>query len=194
MNLGALEYIKFCKWITWRDYITRQYFSFLCHLLQENSLKWVSLKWPGRPIQSISHDVHLFDVCLSPLLSPGTPWAGDFWSKSISLKLQEILFIRFGPFLCFDTFGVFELARGGSVAVPVGVGDRWQVTGDKWKVACDMWHVTNDKNPITHDMWHGVHTFSSCFKMFGIFCTVTTIHTHWDIYCLPNLDFYTSFI
>ena len=41
-----------------------------------------------RPIQSLSRDVCLLFVCLSPPSATGTGWTGDFWSKSVLLKLH----------------------------------------------------------------------------------------------------------
>ena len=34
------------------------------------------------------------------------------------------------------------VSRGRSVAVDVGVSDRWQVTCGRWHKTCDMLHVT----------------------------------------------------
>ena len=40
-----------------------------------------------------------------------------------------------------------ELAGGRSVALAVGVSDKWQVTGYTQQVTYDLWH-------LTLDIWH----------------------------------------
>ena len=44
----------------------------------------------------------------------------------------------------FRGMGMGELAGEESVAVAVGVSDRWQVTGDTRNVTLDTWHVKHD--------------------------------------------------
>ena len=72
----------------------------------------------------------------SPPAVTGTVWPGHFCSKSVKLKMQQKIYfygekivfflgglsLKFWPIslLCI----VRALARGGSVTVPVGVGDR----------------------------------------------------------------------
>ena len=70
---------------------------------------------------------------MSPPSATGTTWTGDFWSKIILLKLQQlksVLDIFFGlqnTFVCFWQTTLLcivgELEQGGYVAVAVGVGD-----------------------------------------------------------------------
>ena len=43
------------------------------------------------------------------------------------------------------------VSRGRSVAVAVGVSDRWQVTCDMCRKTCDMLHVTFDMSHLTPD-------------------------------------------
>ena len=51
--------------------------------------------------------------------------------------LSEFLFCIFGLLPTSLVCMVGELAVGGSVALAVGVSDRWQVTGDKQHDTCD---------------------------------------------------------
>ena len=53
----------------------------------------------------------------------------------------------------FRGMGMGELAGEGSVAVAVGVSDRWQVTGDRWHAKRDTWHMTCEA-------WHFYFFFS----------------------------------
>ena len=48
---------------------------------------------------------------------------------------------------------VKELAEVGSVAVTVGVIDRWQVTSDTRHTTYDMWQLTPDTWKMTHDFF-----------------------------------------
>ena len=113
------------------------------------------------PIQSISRNVR-YNVCL-----PVHSWKLRFpvdWRllveeriAYIGILLDVLLFFgRFDNFLRSDLIRVLgslwtsllcivaELTGGGSVAVAVGVSDRWQVTLDTWQVTHDTWHVTHD--------------------------------------------------
>ena len=78
-------------------------------------------------------------VCVSLPLVTGTERAGDFWSKSVLLKFQNLepLFLEsFNDLFCFQKNCVFgslrttllfivgELAGGGSGAVAVGVSNK----------------------------------------------------------------------
>ena len=59
-------------------------------------------EFASRTIQSIGCNVHpLCVVCLSPLPATGTKRAGDFWSKSVllKLKLREPLYFKVLTFL-----------------------------------------------------------------------------------------------
>ena len=38
-----------------------------------------------------------------------------------------------------------------TMAVAVGVGDRWEVTGGRWQVTVDRWQVTGDR--FFHSVW-----------------------------------------
>ena len=51
------------------------------------------------------------------------------------------------------------------------------VTHDTIHVTCDTWHMTCDAWRIPHEFY---------FLLFAVrFCIGATIHTHWDIMCLP---------
>ena len=119
----------------------------------------------------------------SPHLPPPNPaywWTEDFWSKTFAD------FCSFNDFFCFCVvFGSLqtsllcimgESAGEGSVAVAVGVSDRWHVTHDKCNVKRDMWHLTHG-TPFC-----SFFPFSVCFDRCGI---RTTIPTRWEIQCLP---------
>ena len=47
-----------------------------------------------------------------------------------------------------------ELAVGASVAVAVGVSEKWQVTDDVQHVTHDIWHVTHNIGHMTRYLWH----------------------------------------
>ena len=99
---------------------------------------WIFTESAPRPIQPISFTV--LSVCLSTFGNPASRWTGDFWLKSILLILAYLLmFLRFCGFdELLHFFGgerlgslqtsllciVGEIARGGSVAVAVGVSHR----------------------------------------------------------------------
>ena len=59
--------------------------------------------------------------------------------------------------------------RRRSVAVALGVSDRWKVTCEMWHVTCDIWHVTHDMWLETHDMWLETHDrlfwFTKCARI-----------------------------
>ena len=56
-----------------------------------------------------------------------------------------------------------ELARGGSVAVAVGVSDRWHATRNTWHMTCDTWH-------LTYDTWYFFFFLSVRFCLFWYRC------------------------
>ena len=65
---------------------------------------------------------------------------------------EDRLGSRYSPtsFFCLciprwlDWLLVGVLAGGGSMAMALGVSDRWQVTCDNWHATWDTWHVTHD--------------------------------------------------
>ena len=65
---------------------------------------------------------------------------------TIRISLEEFNFSLLWTSLLWM---LWELARGGSAAVALGISDRWQVTLEKrhmthemWQVICDTWNVT----------------------------------------------------
>ena len=82
-----------------------------------------------------------------------------------------IILIFFRQFVSLQTFLLWivgELAGGGSVAVAVGRGDKWNVIGDRKPVIVDRWQVTRfyDIWHVTCDMWHsGAREY--CLKIKG---------------------------
>ena len=80
--------------------------------------------------------------------------------------------------LGFEFFLVLGLlAGGGSVAVVVGVSERWKVTCDR-----DMWHMTPDTWHMTRDICF----FSFLSVCFGI---GATIRTDREVHCLRYAGF-----
>ena len=107
-----------------------------------------------KPIQSIfCYVICVRVVYLSPLSVTRTKRVGDFWSKSVSLKLQNHGFDKgFDNILCFEFFWFLFFflvtqptvqSGGGSVAVAeaVGIDNRWQVTCDILNLVliCCVW-------------------------------------------------------
>ena len=67
------------------------------------------------------------EVLLSTASATGTERAEDFWSKRVLLKIKKKkIRALFGKNIVYSKSAVH--CGGGSVAV--GVGDRWQMTGD----------------------------------------------------------------
>ena len=83
-----------------------------------------------------------------------------------------IFFWDFGSLQASLLCIVGDLAGRGSVAVAVGVSDRWHSIGDTWHLTHGMWHVT-------HDFFL---PFLSVSSRFGI---GATIRAHQEIQCLP---------
>ena len=112
-------------------------------------------------------------VCLYPCGNPASWWTVDFWSKSVSLILAHLktFFCFFLPF--WWAFAVMILAGGGSVAVAVGVSDRWQVSGDWWQMTGDTRHIKHNKWHLTCDTWH--MTFYLFKKEIAPFCRLFSV-------------------
>ena len=86
---------------------------------------------------------------------------------NIGITLVVFFFWQFQYFLaiwfCFGFLGLcgpkpaycrnWGVCRGGSVAVAVGVSDRWVLTEYRWHALCDKWHMTPicDTWQVTHD-------------------------------------------
>ena len=64
-----------------------------------------------------------------------------------------------------------ELAGGGYGAVAVCVWHRWQETGDKRHVKCDMWHVVFDR-------WHLTYFCCCLFSLFLWVLVLVLVSTH----------------
>ena len=69
-----------------------------------------------------------------------------------------------------------ELAGGWSVAVALGVSDRWQVACNTWHVTHETWQITHktghmphEQLHMTHDIWHLTHETFFCCPFFS-FC------------------------
>ena len=90
-------------------------------------------------------------------------------------------------FFSLEFFGSFqysilcimgELAGGESVAVAVGVSDKWYATCDMWRMTHNEWHMTHDTCHMTHNEWHMTH--DTCHMTFD---TWHITHDMWHMTC-----------
>ena len=119
--------------------------------------QWFSLH---RPFADSVYNLRCQSICLSVCPHLETPLPVDWRllvkeriaNIGIPLDISEFLPIRwyFAFWQFFLVFGslqisllciVWELNRGLSVAVAVGVSDRWQLTCDTQYAIRDMWHL-----------------------------------------------------
>ena len=104
----------------------------------------------------------------------GMETSGSKRFAHIGIPLEAFGFLQFWRFLRFGIFQVLvslwtlllcitgELAGQGSVAVAVGISDRWQVTRSKRHMTNDTWHVTPDIWHVNHETEESDILFPFC--------------------------------
>ena len=100
LTLNALKsVIKLASWLSEMKKDTHKYNKFVFNinnfkvflylwLIRHKSKNFIVAESVPRPIQSISCNIFCcLCVCLSPPRVPRIAWTGDYWSKSVLLKL-----------------------------------------------------------------------------------------------------------